>query len=41
MVIFHLKNSNDMEEKKKKRKKEKLIGPLLFLQVDFFRGESF
>ena len=27
--------------KRKKRKKEKLIGPLLFLQVDFFRGESF
>ena len=39
LVIFHLKDSDDGEEKKKKTKK--LIGLLLFLWVDFLRGESF
>ena len=36
MVVFHLKDSDDREEEKKK----KLIGLLLFLWVDFLRGES-
>ena len=36
MVISPLKDSDDREEEKKK----KLIGLLLFLWVDFLRGES-
>ena len=37
LVIFHLKDSLDREEKKKKR----LIGLFLSPSVDFLRGESF
>jgi len=37
LVISHLKDSLDREEKKKKR----LIGLLLSPWVDFLRGESF
>ena len=39
LVISHLKDSNDSEEKKKEKKK--LIGLLLFPLVDFLRDESF
>ena len=37
LVISHLKDSHDREEKEKK----KLIGLLHFPWVDFLRGESF
>ena len=41
MVISHLKDGDEREEKKIEKKKKNLIGLFLFPWVDFLRGESF